>query len=87
MAGQRGWLHCPPTRSTCHTAAPQEGAVLCFDEVMTGFRIAKGCAQVRRGRRGRAAMPLVGAGQQRGGPQRGVLAAAPGGPFGICPLP
>lgn len=23
----------------------QEGAVLCFDEVMTGFRIAKGCAQ------------------------------------------
>ncbi|KAL6764306.1 glutamate-1-semialdehyde 2,1-aminomutase, chloroplastic [Haematococcus lacustris] len=25
--------------------ATQEGAVLCFDEVMTGFRIAKGCAQ------------------------------------------
>lgn len=25
--------------------AAQEGAVLCFDEVMTGFRIAKGCAQ------------------------------------------
>jgi hypothetical protein len=24
-----------------------EGAVLCFDEVMTGFRIARGCAQVR----------------------------------------
>lgn len=23
-----------------------EGAVLCFDEVMTGFRIARGCAQV-----------------------------------------
>jgi hypothetical protein len=23
----------------------QEGALLCFDEVMTGFRIAKGCAQ------------------------------------------
>lgn len=22
-----------------------EGALLCFDEVMTGFRIAKGCAQ------------------------------------------
>lgn len=37
-------------------AAPQglrdmctaEGAVLCFDEVMTGFRIARGCAQVRQ---------------------------------------
>lgn len=27
--------------------ATAEGAVLCFDEVMTGFRIAKGCAQVR----------------------------------------
>ena len=25
----------------------EEGALLCFDEVMTGFRIAKGCAQVR----------------------------------------
>jgi glutamate-1-semialdehyde aminotransferase len=25
-----------------------EGAVLCFDEVMTGFRIARGCAQVSR---------------------------------------
>jgi len=25
-----------------------EGAVLCFDEVMTGFRIARGCAQVRQ---------------------------------------
>jgi glutamate-1-semialdehyde 2,1-aminomutase len=24
-----------------------EGALLCFDEVMTGFRIARGCAQVR----------------------------------------
>ena len=23
----------------------QEGALLCFDEVMTGFRVAKGCAQ------------------------------------------
>jgi len=30
-------------RLLCH--AVQEGAVLCFDEVMTGFRIAKGCAQ------------------------------------------
>lgn len=25
--------------------ATEEGALLCFDEVMTGFRIAKGCAQ------------------------------------------
>lgn len=33
-----------PTHTT--TTLPQEGAVLCFDEVMTGFRIAKGCAQV-----------------------------------------
>ncbi len=24
----------------------EDGALLCFDEVMTGFRIAKGCAQV-----------------------------------------
>ena len=23
----------------------EDGALLCFDEVMTGFRIAKGCAQ------------------------------------------
>lgn len=23
----------------------QEGSVLCFDEVMTGFRVARGCAQ------------------------------------------
>lgn len=25
--------------------AHEDGALLCFDEVMTGFRIAKGCAQ------------------------------------------
>ncbi len=25
--------------------AREDGALLCFDEVMTGFRIAKGCAQ------------------------------------------
>ena len=31
-----------------------EGAVLCFDEVMTGFRIARGCAQVRVGAEGAA---------------------------------
>jgi glutamate-1-semialdehyde 2,1-aminomutase len=28
-------------RSLC----TEDGALLCFDEVMTGFRIAKGCAQ------------------------------------------
>lgn len=25
--------------------ATEEGALLCFDEVMTGFRVTKGCAQ------------------------------------------
>ena len=29
--------------------ATKEGALLCFDEVMTGFRIAKGCAQAHFG--------------------------------------
>ena len=29
--------------------ATEEGALLCFDEVMTGFRIAKGCAQAHFG--------------------------------------
>jgi glutamate-1-semialdehyde aminotransferase len=27
----------------------EDGALLCFDEVMTGFRIAKGCAQAHFG--------------------------------------
>jgi glutamate-1-semialdehyde 2,1-aminomutase len=33
------------TAATVPSRCQQEGAVLCFDEVMTGFRIAKGCAQ------------------------------------------
>ena len=48
---QVGWCLWPALCPT-HAAHPatgcpcaQEGAVLCFDEVMTGFRIAKGCAQ------------------------------------------
>lgn len=40
-------VHKLPAASQPVPAPPpvQEGAVLCFDEVMTGFRIAKGCAQ------------------------------------------
>lgn len=46
VVGNSGFI--PPTQAFLEglreiTAA--EGAVLCFDEVMTGFRIARGCAQ------------------------------------------
>lgn len=44
--GNSGFI--PPTKEFLEglrEICTQEGAVLCFDEVMTGFRIAKGCAQ------------------------------------------
>ena len=43
MLSVRKWLvsHMQGLRQLC----TEHGALLCFDEVMTGFRIAKGCAQ------------------------------------------
>lgn len=35
----------PSPHCRCCPTAVQEGILLCFDEVMTGFRIARGCAQ------------------------------------------
>lgn len=41
---QRSW--CRFLLQGLRDITKEEGALLCFDEVMTGFRIAKGCAQV-----------------------------------------
>jgi len=46
VVGNSGFI--PPTKEFLQglrELTTAEGAVLCFDEVMTGFRIAKGCAQ------------------------------------------
>lgn len=46
VVGNSGFI--PPTKEFLdglREICTKEGAVLCFDEVMTGFRIAKGCAQ------------------------------------------
>lgn len=46
VVGNSGFI--PPTKEFLQglrDLATEHGAVLCFDEVMTGFRIAKGCAQ------------------------------------------
>eukprot|EP00887_Chlorella_sp_A99_P005132 scaffold25.g5132.t1 len=46
VVGNSGFI--PPTREFLEglrEITRAEGALLCFDEVMTGFRIAKGCAQ------------------------------------------
>lgn len=46
VVGNSGFI--PPTKEflvALREITKQEGALLCFDEVMTGFRIAKGCAQ------------------------------------------
>lgn len=46
VVGNSGFI--PPTKEFLdglRQIATEEGALLCFDEVMTGFRIAKGCAQ------------------------------------------
>ena len=39
------WVPAQGLRDLC----TEDGALLCFDEVMTGFRIAKGCAQAHFG--------------------------------------
>ena len=46
VVGNSGFI--PPTKEfleELRELTTAEGALLCFDEVMTGFRIAKGCAQ------------------------------------------
>ena len=46
VVGNSGFI--PPTQEFLEglrQITKEEGALLCFDEVMTGFRIAKGCAQ------------------------------------------
>lgn len=46
VVGNSGFI--PPTKEFLEglrALSTEHGAVLCFDEVMTGFRIAKGCAQ------------------------------------------
>lgn len=46
VVGNAGFI--PPTQEFLQglrDICTQEGTILCFDEVMTGFRIAKGCAQ------------------------------------------
>merc|ERR1712098_850295 len=46
VVGNSGFI--PPTQEFLQglrDVTKAEGALLCFDEVMTGFRIAKGCAQ------------------------------------------
>ena len=46
------WASSPPRGGscrTCATCAPRDGALLIFDEVMTGFRVARGGAQERYG--------------------------------------
>lgn len=46
VVGNGGFI--PPTKEFLQglrEVTKQEGALLCFDEVMTGFRISKGCAQ------------------------------------------
>lgn len=46
VVGNSGFI--PPTKEFLEglrALSTEHGAILCFDEVMTGFRIAKGCAQ------------------------------------------
>ena len=46
VVGNSGFI--PPTKEfleELRELTTTEGALLCFDEVMTGFRISKGCAQ------------------------------------------
>lgn len=46
VVGNSGYI--PPTKEflqTLREVTKADGALLCFDEVMTGFRIARGCAQ------------------------------------------
>ena len=46
VVGNSGFI--PPTQEFLEglrTLTQEDGSLLCFDEVMTGFRIAKGCAQ------------------------------------------
>ena len=50
VVGNSGFI--PPTQAFLEglrAMTEKEGALLCFDEVMTGFRIAKGCAQAHFG--------------------------------------
>ena len=77
------WAACCPSRASsraCASCATAHGALLIFDEVMTGFRVARGGAQERFGVRARPHLPRQGGRRRaaRGGLRRAARADATG---------